>query len=61
MHQTVVAVIGFCELREATTAPVKIAAVDNDATDTGAVPADIFGETVYDNVGTVLEWAADQW
>ena len=57
-HQAVVARVGFGELRKATAAGVvEVAAVDDDAADRRAVPADELGRGVDDDVGAVLERA----
>jgi len=48
-------------LREArgVLAPVELAAVDDDAADRGAVAADPFGRAVDDDVGAVVDRAAE--
>lgn len=57
--EAVVALGGLDELGEslAVLAPVKLARVDNDASDGGAVSADPFGSGVDDDVGAVLNGA----
>ncbi len=56
-----VAVARLDHLREArgVGAPVEVAAVDDDAADGGAVAADPFGGGVHDDVGAVVEGAAE--
>ena len=58
---TVVAGIGLVEQREpgCVTLPVEAATVEDDATDGGAMTADILGGRVNDDVGAVLDRLAD--
>ncbi len=56
--QAVVALVGLGEERVAAAAPVEVAAVDDDAADGGAVPAEPLGERLDDDSGAVLDRAA---
>ena len=47
------------EFVETSTAPIKVARVNDDASDTGAMPTNKFGQAMYDYIGTVFDWAAD--
>ena len=59
--EAVVALGGLDKLREArgVGAPVKLAAVDNDAADGGAVAANPLGGRVHDNVGAMVDGAQE--
>jgi hypothetical protein len=59
--RAVVARVGPIQQREAlgVLLPVEAAAVDDDAADRGAVPADVLGRRVNDDVGAVVERPAD--
>ena len=54
MNEAVVARVRLGELAEASAAPIKVPRVDDDTSDTGAVPANKFGQAMYDYVGTCL-------
>ena len=60
-HRTVVAGIGLVQRGEAlgVRGPVEVAAVDDDAADRGAVPADVLGRRVHHDGGAVVERPAD--
>ena len=60
VDDAVVGRIGLVEQREARLVgdPVELARIDDDAADGVAVPADIFGERVHDDVGAEVEGAA---
>ena len=59
MDEAMVTGISLGELVEASVAPVKVACVDDDTSNTGAVPTDKLGQTVHDNIGTMLDRSAD--
>ena len=59
MHEAVITVVRQGELVEASAAPIKVARVDDDASDTSAMPANKFGQAMYDYVCTVFNRAAD--
>ncbi len=56
-HRAVIAGVGLVQHREAVGVllPVEIAAIDDDAADRGAVPADILGGRMHDDGRAVLE------
>ena len=59
-NEAVIAGIGFGQHREfAGGAPVEAAAVDDHAADRNAVPAEPFGGRVHDDVGAMLDRAAE--
>ena len=60
-HRAVIAGIGLVQRGEAlgVRRPVEVAAVDDDAADRGAVPADVLGGRVHDDGGAVVERPAD--
>ena len=57
--EAVVARIGLGEVREFAVAEVERATVDDHAADRGAVTADVLGGGVHDDVGAVLDRAAE--
>ena len=59
MDEAVITLVRLGELVEASAAPIKVARVDDDAANTSAMPANKFGQAMYDYVGTVFDWAAD--
>ena len=59
MDEAVITVVRLGELVEASAAPIKVARVDDDASDTGAMPANKFGQAMYDYVGTMFDRAAN--
>ena len=60
IDHTVVAHFGGVEALEPflVLSPGEFAAVHNNAADAGAMAADVFGQCMHHDVGTVVEWAA---
>ena len=58
MDETVITMVWLGEFVETSTAPIKVARVNDDASDTGAMPTNKFGQAMYDYISTMFNRAA---
>src|SRR4051812_33101419 len=50
-----------CEIGKAPTAPIKVVAIDNQAANGGAMPANEFGSAMEDDICAPFQWPAEIW